>query len=235
MTTLFNKYLCEREFGSAVLHVETFQKWAVAKGLHLRTAPALGEYEFAQVESLLCAIERGAAPQTTEDARAIIDSKPELAGHTVAVRFPEPDHSHVWLVGADAHLQWRKLIEQAIGACELQLLDGASYLPVSSRLAASSGAPESAEPPWKTEAVMLGNKYIKAWRDEGYEPTGADAALYIEGEFSTLGIYGKHKEVLDAAYIYRHALTGITGNKPGHKSKKPKIPEGKRGHLPEFK
>ena len=108
MTTLFNKYLCEREFGSAVLHVETFRKWAVAKGLHLRTAPALGEYEFAQVESLLCAIERGAAPQTPEDARAIIDSKPELAGHTVAVRFPEPDHSHVWLVGADAHLQWRR-------------------------------------------------------------------------------------------------------------------------------
>ena len=92
MTTLFNKYLCEREFGSAVLHVETFQKWAVAKGLHLRTAPALGEYEFAQVESLLCAIERGAAPQTPEDARAIIDSKPELAGHTEVpsvVRLPK--------------------------------------------------------------------------------------------------------------------------------------------------
>lgn len=146
MTTLFNKYLCEREFGSAVLHVETFQKWAVAKGLHLRTAPALGEYEFAQVEAILCAIERGAAPQTPEDARAIIDSKAELAGHTVAVRFPEPDHSHVWLVGADAHLQWRKLLERAIDACELQLLDGASYLPVSNRPAASFGAPESAEP-----------------------------------------------------------------------------------------
>jgi hypothetical protein len=96
----------------------------------------------------------------------------------------------------------------------------------------SSGAPESAEPPWKTEAVILGNKYIKAWRDEGYEPTGADAALYIEGEFFTLGIYGKHKEVLDAAYIARHALTGITGNKPGHKSKKPKVPDGKRSKLP---
>lgn len=152
MTTLFNKYLCEREFGSAVLHVETFQKWAATKGLHLRTAPALGEYEFAQVESLLCAIERGAAPQTPEDARAIIDSKPELAGHTVAVRFPEPDHSHVWLVGADAHLQWRKLIERAIDACELQLLDGASYLPVSSRPAASSGTPGSTESP---AAVLL--------------------------------------------------------------------------------
>lgn len=145
MTTLFNKYLCEREFGSAVLHVETFQKWAVAKGLHLRTAPALGEYEFAQVESLLCAIERGAAPQTPEDARAIIDSKPELAGHNVAVRFPEPDHSHVWLVGAEAHLQWRRLIERAITDDELQLLDGASYLPVSSRLAASPEAPKSNE------------------------------------------------------------------------------------------
>lgn len=166
MTTLFNKYLCEREFGSAVLHIETFQKWAVAKGLHLRTVPALGEYEFAQVESLLCAIERGAAPQTPEDARAIIDSKPELAGHTVAVRFPEPDHSHVWLVGADAHLQWRKLIERAIDACELQLLDGASYLPVSSRPVTSSGTPESDEPKATTPEAINGKHTPISWQEQ---------------------------------------------------------------------
>lgn len=166
MTTLFNKYLCEREFGSAVLHVETFQKWAVAKGLHLRTAPALGEYEFAQVESLLCAIEQGAAPQTPEDARAIIDSKPELAGHNVAVRFPEPDHSHVWLVGAEAHLQWRRLIERAITDDELQLLDGASYLPVSSRLAASPEAPKCAEPKDATPKAGNGEQAAISWQEQ---------------------------------------------------------------------
>lgn len=133
VTTLFNKYLCERDFGSAIFHVKTFQKWATDRGFHLRTTPSLDDYEFAQVEALLCAIEVGAAPQSPEDARAIIDSKPELIGHVVAERFPEPDQTHVWLVGADAHLQWRKLIEQAIVNGELQLLDGASYLPVSNQ------------------------------------------------------------------------------------------------------
>lgn len=216
MTTLFNKYLCEREFGSAVLHVETFQKWAVAKGLHLRTAPALGEYEFAQVESLLCAIERGAAPQTPEDARAIIDSKPELAGHNVAVRFPEPDHSHVWLVGAEAHRQWRRLIERAIADDELQLLDGASYLPVSSRLAASSGAPESEEPPahkatpasWIEDVRAIALEYIAKHKAKDLFPSQSDVCGYIEKKAREKKIYGPQGKPLSQSYIQRNAIQG---------------------------
>ena len=91
------------------------------------------------------------------------------------------------------------------------------------------------EAKWKTEAVALAMIYIKAWRDAGYEPTKKDAALYVEGELSTSGIYGERKEVLDAAYIERWALEGITGRSPGAKSKKPKVPEGSRGKLPKIK
>jgi len=94
-----------------------------------------------------------------------------------------------------------------------------------------SGTGNNAER-WKLEAVKLGKAYLAAWRNQSYEPTKQDAALYVEGEFSTHGIYGDRNEVLDAAYIERHALKGITGHPPGFKSKKPKVPEGMRGKLP---
>jgi hypothetical protein len=87
-------------------------------------------------------------------------------------------------------------------------------------------------PPWKERAVCLANEYLSAWRNEGYEPTGEDAALYVEGKFSTLGILGVRGEFLDWATIKREALTGITRRKPGAKSKKPKVPKGQRGNLP---
>lgn len=177
MKTLFNKYLCEREFGSAVLHVQSLQKWCASKGFHLRTSPGLDDYDFAQVESLLCAIERGAAPQSPEDARAIIDSKPELAGHTVAVRFPEPDSVHVWLVGAEAHLQWRRLIEQAIAADELQLLDGASLLPISSQ---TVDEPEPEKPLGQRRQRLV--TYVNKVKSSGGTKTAAFKELAkIEG------------------------------------------------------
>lgn len=86
--------------------------------------------------------------------------------------------------------------------------------------------------PWAPEAVRLASEYITAWREEGYEPTKQDAALYIEGGFSTRSIYGTRGKVLDAAYIERWGLAGITGRSSGFKSKKPKVPEGSRGKLP---
>lgn len=207
-TTLFNKYLCERDFGSTVFHVKTFQKWVTDKGLHLRTVPELSEYEFAQVESLLCAIERGAAPQTTDDARAIIDSKPDLAGHEVAVRFPEPDHSHVWLVGADAHFQWRKMIERAIDANELQLLDGASYLPVSNRPPISSASVKAEPKDWIEKVREIGLEYIARHKPADLFPPQRDVCLYIEKIAREQKIYGPHGRPLSQNYIQRNAIQG---------------------------
>ncbi len=88
---------------------------------------------------------------------------------------------------------------------------------------------------WTTKAIDLAKVYIDAWRDAGHSPTKQDAALYVEGVFSTDGIYGDRKQVLDSAYIERHALKGITGKKPGAKSKNPKVPDGLRGKLPTTK
>lgn len=88
---------------------------------------------------------------------------------------------------------------------------------------------------WTNKARNFAQTYIDEWRKAGFSPTKQDAALYVEGVFSTDGIYGDRGQVLDAAYIERHSLTGITGNKPGSKSKKPKVPDGQRGKLPENK
>jgi hypothetical protein len=85
---------------------------------------------------------------------------------------------------------------------------------------------------WVTKAWELGNIYMNKWREAGYEPTKANIGLYIEGVFSSDQVYNSRKEVIDRATIIREALTGITGNKIGHKSKKP-IPAGKAGKLPE--
>lgn len=88
---------------------------------------------------------------------------------------------------------------------------------------------------WVEEARKVASEYICAWLKEGYAPTKSDAALYVEGVFSTKGIYGDREETLDRAYIERHGLKGITGNKPGQKSKSPKVPDGMRGKLPNNK
>ena len=85
---------------------------------------------------------------------------------------------------------------------------------------------------WLEKSTAIAEKYISEWRKAGYEPTKSDAALYVEGAFSTDGIYGDRGNVLDAAYIERHALKGITGKRPGEKSKLPKVPDGLRGKLP---
>lgn len=89
--------------------------------------------------------------------------------------------------------------------------------------------------PWIGNARRMANQYIDAWRNAGYEPTRKDAALYIEGEFSTQNMVGSRGTWLSSTYIERHALKGITGRPPGSKIKGKKIPEGERGNLPKNK
>jgi hypothetical protein len=89
------------------------------------------------------------------------------------------------------------------------------------------------DPPWANVARRKANEYLLAWRNAGYEPTGEDAALYVEGEFSNLNVFGAQGKVLDRATIKKEALTGITGRKRGARSKKPKVPDGQRGRMPE--
>ena len=96
-------------------------------------------------------------------------------------------------------------------------------------------AVHSAPQAWVKTAKDMGKVYVEQWRADGKEPTVADVASYLEGEFSTRGIYGARGKVLDSGYITRSALTGITGRAKGYKSKKPKVPSGRRERLPEIK
>ena len=120
--TLFHPDLCDREFGSAVLYVPSLLKWATDSGLHLRTAPSLDGYEFVQVESLFCAIERGA--QHDDNTAAAIVATNAALSQDKAADIPR------WLVGSEAHAKWRDVLRKAIDAGDLQPLAAASLLPV---------------------------------------------------------------------------------------------------------
>jgi hypothetical protein len=87
---------------------------------------------------------------------------------------------------------------------------------------------------WIAKAWEQGTIYMEAWRKAGYDPTIANIGLYLEGYFSDNKIYNSRNEIIDKATIVREALTGITGNKVGHKTKKSKIPDGKVGKLPQM-
>lgn len=150
MTILFHELLCCREFGSSVLHVPTLLGWVASKGLYLRTDPPLADFEFAQVEAMLCAIERRVFTLSTpEGAVARIAANPVLAQDPSADDFPH------WLVGAEAHRKWRGVLSGAIATGELVLLDFDSLLPIAAAT--------------KAEAVPVTNS-------SGNEATNAPAA-----------------------------------------------------------
>jgi hypothetical protein len=89
----------------------------------------------------------------------------------------------------------------------------------------------NAGPAWEPGARKLAEQYVLSWRKAGYEPTVADAALFVEGRLSTEGITGKAGKFLDSETI-RKALVGITGRKAGERIVNKKIPKNLRETLP---
>lgn len=172
---LFQPVLAERngegEFGSHLLHVPTLLNWVKAKHLHLKTEPPIEGFEFAQVEALLCAIERPFAALTPEQARELVAADPELRDDRAAAVSP------AWLLGATAHLKWRQTITAATEAGALVLLDFASKMPVGAAKPAASVADES---PTERDERMLANRERwmgsgrlgKAWDQKHMEQTG---------------------------------------------------------------
>ena len=125
---LFHPDLVDREFGSHLLAVPKLAEWAAKQGLEVVTQPPIGGFQFVQVEAFLCAIENAARENTPEPmAAAIVQATPHLAHDRAAEVTPR------WLVGADAHMQWRRLLERAVEAGELVLLHFGSKLPVEAR------------------------------------------------------------------------------------------------------
>ena len=125
MKLLTNKHLFERELGNYLFSIPALLEWAKAKGYFLRTDPELDGFGMAQVESVLCAIERAARPNL-DDAREMVAAAPHLAGHRMA----DDAHGCAWLIGADAHGKWRKEFTRAIDDGELKLFDATSLMPV---------------------------------------------------------------------------------------------------------
>lgn len=132
MTTLFHAELSDRDFASHLLHVGDLLEWIKSKRLHLKTTPPVNDFEFVQVEALLCAIERNANNLTTDQALEIVLNTPALKDYPIFQKYPndiDPTTCR-WLIGANAHKKWRELLTGAIAAHELTLLDFGSKLPI---------------------------------------------------------------------------------------------------------
>lgn len=144
MTTKFYAGLSRREFGSAVFSVTELHKWLTQKGWHAEILPPLDGYKFIQVEELLCDIERRAIHEITDkDARVIVKTADM---ETIAGLEERPDMMEDlkhWWHGANAHLQWRERIRQAIEDGELVPRDMGSKLPIPRR---ENGAKTKAKP-----------------------------------------------------------------------------------------
>ena len=125
---LFHPDLVDREFGSHLIAVPKLTEWAAKQGLEVVTQPPIRGFQFVQAEAFLCSIENAARENTPEPmAAAIVQATPHLAHDRAAEVTPR------WLVGADAHMQWRRLLERAVEAGELVLLHFGSKLPVEAR------------------------------------------------------------------------------------------------------
>ena len=147
---LFHPDLVGREFGSHLIAVSKLTDWAAKRGLEVDTQPPIGGFQFVQVEAFLCAIERAARESTRDEqqADAIVQATPHLANNRAADIAPR------WLVGADAHMQWRRLLERAVEAGELVLLHFGSKLPIEAPTEPQT-APEVKEKPQDRRARWL--------------------------------------------------------------------------------
>lgn len=126
MDTLYNDSLCVRDFASHVVEVQPLLEWMKKIGAVPPTIPDVLNYRFVQVESLLCAIERGAIEGLTDASAAPIAATLEMPPDDPSL-FHEASR---WQVGADAHLQWRLRLRDAFSRNELRLLHYGSKLPV---------------------------------------------------------------------------------------------------------
>ena len=190
---LFHAELAEREWGSALLSVAKLTAWTNDKGIELVTVPPLTGYRFVQAEALLCAIQSGANSLTPEQAAEIVQADPVLSKHG-AVTDPEGYIDPIscrWLLGADAHLSWRRLLENAIEKQELTLLNFGSKLPIQAPSDTQPQAtPEPAPTPWHllatpAELIVAFESLTgmnKAWFNNAKDAPKLKAALYSAGQ-----------------------------------------------------
>ena len=106
------------------MSVADLNEWLKENRLRVFTLPAIDEFDFVQVESLLSAVERAAGDITDAEAREIVSVDPFLSQDRMAIAAPR------WLLSAEAHRKWRIKITHALIDGQLTLLDFGSKLPV---------------------------------------------------------------------------------------------------------
>ena len=142
----------------------------------MQTTPSLLAYEFVQVESLLCAIERHMADYartlTEEQAIEICMNDPVLKNEKDAKKLAR------WLIGAEAHRKWRERLNQAVTAQELSLLDFGSKLPVAAPVPVTGVSSESEPQRRLASLVRLGG--TSKWRQSRWQFTGISKLVAAE-------------------------------------------------------
>lgn len=212
-STLFHSELAEREFSSHVFRVPDVLQWAGAQGLTVDTEPDIRAFEFVQAEALLAAIERKVGNAVTpEQALELVASNPELSRHQLASK----PISARWLLGAEAHRQWRHLLGQAIENGELRLLDFASKLPIAAKTTAAPPDTQAvalepkAAPEWQELARNRAREIIKEYTARDLFLPQVRIAELIAEEFRRDGVMGADGKPLAGTYIKRHAMKGIS-------------------------
>lgn len=194
---LFHPDLVDREFGSHLIAVPKLTEWAEKQGLEVVTQPPIGGFQFVQVEAFLCAIENAARENTPEPmADAIVQATPHLANNRAADIAPR------WLVGADAHQQWRRLLERAVEAGELALLHFGSKLPIQARpepqaapvvAVNASDAPLDAPQPVTTGDVAHAFDGLRRWNEKAWKDTLGSPPKWLEACIALRGERGKRE------------------------------------------
>ena len=194
---LFHPDLVDREFGSHLIAVPKLTEWAEKQGPEVVTQPPIGGFQFVQVEAFLCAIENAARENTPEPmADAIVQATPHLANNRAADIAPR------WLVGADAHQQWRRLLERAVEAGELALLHFGSKLPIQARpepqaapvvADRASTAPLDAPQPVTTGDVAHAFDGLRRWNEKAWKDTLGSPPKWLEACIALRGERGKRE------------------------------------------
>ncbi len=130
--------LAEREFGGALLRVSDLRSWAQSKRIAIPCSRRIDDHEFVHVETLLNDI-TGTTSEGVSLAAAvsIVENDPALSSLEY-FRRKGPYHEEEGLdpimcrlaIATTAQGRWRRLLEDAVRAGELQLLDFASKLPI---------------------------------------------------------------------------------------------------------
>lgn len=213
MSIFFVEGLAEREFSTHVIAVPQLLAWAQRVGQPLMTTPRLDGYDFAGVETLLCALgqdaDNGVSPEVVAE---VIANDPTLTNNETLKRFTDDRAVPVasWLLRSQAQSQWREPLRRAIAAGELTLRHFGSKLPIAAPTTTIVRAPLLGDYPWKTEAREQAIAIIARQKKRDLYPSQADIADEIARDFRARDVWGTDGKPLSGATIKRHALKGIS-------------------------